>query len=82
MVAGESGICSGCGVVTLCIDYYDLGVATAKMAIKILKGEKNIEEMPIEYAAEFTKKYNKDKCEQLGIDIEALEALGYTAIGE
>lgn len=82
VVAGEEGICAGCGVVTLSIDYYDLGVATARMAIKILKGEKNIEEMPIEYAAEFAKKYNKDKCEQLGIDIAALEALGYTAIGE
>ena len=72
--------CSGCGVATLSIDYYDLGVATAKMAIKILKGEKNIEEMPIEYAAEFAKKYNAKKCQQLGIDVEALEAAGYVAI--
>lgn len=80
VIAGESGICSGCGVATLSIDYYDLGVATAKMAIKILKGEKNIEEMPIEYAAEFAKKYNAKKCQQLGIDVEALEAAGYVAI--
>ena len=36
------------------------------MAIKILKGESNIEEMPIEYVekTECAKKYNKDKCEQ------------------
>ncbi|MBO5784334.1 MAG: ABC transporter substrate-binding protein, partial [Clostridia bacterium] len=39
VIAGESGICKGCGVATLSIDYYDLGVATGKMAIKILKGE-------------------------------------------
>lgn len=80
VIAGESGICSGCGVATLSIDYYDLGVATAKMAIKILKGEANIEEMPVEYTANFAKKYNKDKCAQLGIDVAALEAKGYTAI--
>lgn len=80
VIAGEAGICSGCGVATLAIDYYDLGVATGKMAIKILKGETKIEEMPIEYAAEFTKKYNADKCAQLGIDTAALEAAGYSAI--
>lgn len=80
VVAGDQGICSGCGVATLCIDYYDLGVATGKMAAKILKGEAKIEEMPIEYSAEFTKKYNATKCAQLGIDTAALEAAGYTAI--
>ena len=80
VIAGEAGICSGCGVATLSIDYYDLGVATGKMAAKILKGEANIEEMPIEYSAEFTKKYNAAKCAQLGIDTAALEAAGFVAI--
>ncbi|MBR2849690.1 MAG: ABC transporter substrate-binding protein [Clostridia bacterium] len=80
VIAGEQGICSGCGVATLTIDYYDLGVATGKMAAKILKGEADISKMEIEYAAEFTKKYNKDICELLGIDIAALEAKGYIAI--
>lgn len=82
LVAGEEGICSGCGVVTLCINYYDLGVATGEMAIKILKGEAKIEEMKIEYAAKFTKKYNADRCAELGVDVEALKADGYVAIGE
>lgn len=82
VIAGEEGLCSGCGVATLSISYYDLGVATGKMAIKILKGEAKIEEMPIEYAATFTKKYNADKCAQLNIDTAALEAAGYIAIGE
>ena len=80
VIAGEEGICAGCGVATLSINYYDLGVATAKMAIKILKGEAKIEEMKIEYAAIFTKKYNPVKCEELGIDTDALEAKGYVAI--
>ena len=42
VVAGEEGICKGCGTVTLSISYYDLGVATGKMAAKVLKGEKKI----------------------------------------
>ena len=50
------------------------------MAAKILKGEAKIEEMPIEYSAEFTKKYNAAKCAQLGIDTAALEAAGFVAI--
>lgn len=80
LIAGEEGICSGCGVATLSISYYDLGVATAKMAIKILNSEISVTDMPIEYAATFTKKYNAAKCAQLGIDTAALEAKGYVAI--
>ena len=67
--AGEEGICSGCGVATLSISYYDLGVATGKMAAKILTGESKVEEMPIEYAPEFTKEYNPTIAEALGITI-------------
>lgn len=78
VIAGEEGICSGCGVATLSIDYYDLGVATGKMAAKILKGEANVSEMPIEYAPNFTKKYNAANCEALGITIPD----GYEAIAE
>lgn len=69
VIAGEEGICAGCGVATLSISYYDLGVATGKMAAKILKGEAKIEEMPIEYAPNFTKKYNKANCEALGVSV-------------
>ncbi len=49
--------------------YYDLGVATGKMAVKILTGEANVSEMPIEYAPQFTKKYNKTICDALGITV-------------
>ena len=77
VVAGEEGICSGCGVATLSISYYDLGVATGKMAAKILKGEAKIAEMPIEYAPQFTKKYNPTICEALGLTAPE----GYVAIG-
>lgn len=69
VIAGEENICKGCGVATLSISYYDLGVATGKMAAKILKGESNVSEMPIEYAPNFVKKYNKELCDELGITI-------------
>ena len=80
VICGEEATCKGAGIATLTISYYDLGVATGKMAVKILKGEAKIEEMPVEYAANFTKKYNKDICDELGIDTAALEAAGYVAV--
>ena len=67
VVAGEAGICSGCGVATLSIDYYDLGTATGKMAAKILKGEADISTMAVEFAPEVAKMYNAANCEALGI---------------
>lgn len=68
VVAGEQGICSGCGIATLSISYYDLGYATGKMAAKILTGEGDISQMPIEYAPA-VKLYNADMCEELGISV-------------
>ena len=47
VIAGESGICSGCGVATLSIDYYDLGYTTGEMAAQILKGEADITTMAV-----------------------------------
>ena len=77
VIAGEEGICAGCGVATLSISYYDLGVGTGRLAARILTGEADIAQMPIEYAPQFTKKYNKTICEALGItipdDYEAIE---------
>ena len=69
VITGEEGICAGCGVATLSISYYDLGVATGKMAAKVLTGESKIEEMPIEYAPQFTKKYNASIAEELCVTI-------------
>ena len=64
--AGEEGIAQGCGVATLSISYYDLGVATGKMAAKILTGEADVSTMPIEYAPA-TPKYNAEICADLGL---------------
>ena len=67
IIAGEEGICSGCGVATLSISYYDLGYATGGMAAKILTGEADISTMPIGYTAAVTPKYNAEICEDLGL---------------
>ena len=67
VVAGEEGICSGCGVATLSISYYDLGYATGEMAAKILAEGADISTMPVEFAPNVTKKYNAANCEALGI---------------
>ena len=75
-------VCITTIVATLSISYYDLGYATGLMAAKILKGESDIAQMPIEYAPQATKKYNKRICEALGISIADMEAKGYVAIAE
>ncbi len=78
VIAGEEGICSGCGVATLSISYYDLGYQTGEMAYRILEEGADIAAMDVETAAQVTKKYNPTICEELGITIpegyEAIEA--------
>ena len=69
VVAGEEGIVKGCGVATLSISYYDIGYKTGEMAAQVLTGEADISTMPIEYAPQFTKKYNAEICADLGVTI-------------
>ena len=76
VVAAEEGICSGCGVATLTIDYYDLGYATGKMAYEVLVNGADVSAMTIESAPQFTKTYNPAICAELGIEIPE----GYEAI--
>ena len=67
IIAGEAGVCAGCGIATLSIDYYDLGYATGKMAVRILKDGADITKMPIEYAPEVSYLYNEEICKELNI---------------
>ncbi len=76
IIAGEEGICAGCGVATLSISYYDLGYATGEMAYEILVNGRNPGDMDIRFAPQFTKKYNEDNCAQLNVTIPD----GYEAI--
>lgn len=79
LIAGEAGICNGCGVATLSIDYYELGQITGKMAAKILKGEAKVGDMAIESvpADSIKKMYNAARWEELGL---GAAPAGYTAL--
>jgi putative ABC transport system substrate-binding protein len=67
--AGEEGICTGCGVATLSISYYDIGVAAGQMAYEILVNGADPSTMEIQYAPEVVKEYNAANVEALGITI-------------
>ena len=67
--AGEEGVCTGCGVATLTISYYDIGFKTGEMAADILLNGADISTMEIESAPQFFKKFNKTNAEKLGITI-------------
>lgn len=76
VIAGEEGICAGCGVATLSISYYDIGYKAGEMAYDILANGADITTMKVEYAPQVTKEYNAAICEQLGINVPD----GYEAI--
>ena len=78
IIAGEAGICAGCGVATLSISYYDIGYSTGLMAYEILVNKKDISKMEIEYAPKFSKLYNEAICNELGLTVPE----GYEALGE
>ena len=76
VVAGEEGLCKGCGAVTLSISYHNIGVKTGEMAAKILLNNADIKTMEIEYDENPVKKYNPVICQRLGIE----PPISYTAI--
>lgn len=67
VIAGEEGICKGCGVATLSISYYDIGYKAGEMAYSILVNGTDPGSMPIEFAPNVTKMYNAEICETMGI---------------
>ena len=80
IIAGEEGICKGCGVGTLSISYYSIGQKAGEMAAEILLNGANPAEMEIQYAADLTKKYVAERATALGITIpEDYEAIDMTA---
>ena len=66
VIAGEEGICAGCGVATLSISYYDLGYATGEMAYEVLVNGADVSTM---FAPNVVKEYNAELCELLGVEI-------------
>lgn len=78
VVAGEEGICKGCGVATLSIDYFRLGQITGQMAADVLLGKKDISTLAIATDTNPTYKYVASRCEEFGITIPK----GYVVIEE
>ena len=76
VIAGEEGICKGCGVATLSISYYDLGYATGEMAYEVLVNGADVATMNVAFAPNVTKEYNAELCDLLGVTVPE----DYTAI--
>lgn len=80
IVAGEEGICKGCGVATLSISYYSIGYEAGMMAYEILVNDADPAEMEIAYATELTKKYVEERALALQIEVpEDYEAIDMSA---
>lgn len=78
IIAGEEGICKGCGIATLSIDYYSIGYRAGEMAADILANGADPADMEIDFAEELTKKAMASRCEALGIAVPQ----GYELIEE
>ena len=69
IVAGEENLCKLCGVATLSISYHDIGFACGEMAADILLGGADVSAMPVQFAPEFTKEFNRELCEALNVTV-------------
>ncbi|MBQ7161621.1 MAG: ABC transporter substrate-binding protein [Clostridia bacterium] len=77
VIAGEAGICKGCGIATLSIDYYSIGYAAGVQAYDILVNGKDAGDIEIGFASDLTKQYSPERCTALNITVpEGYEPLG------
>lgn len=70
LIAGEGDCVRRGALITLGIDYYQLGRQTADMAARVLKGEKPAN-MPIEYQKELQTIVNLQAASRMGVTIPA-----------
>ena len=69
IIAGEEGICRGCGIAALSISYYNIGVKTGKMAAQILLGKADISTMAVAADENPVYVYNPELCKKAGITV-------------
>ena len=69
VVCGESNAAKSGGLASLGVDYYTIGYQSGEMAVSILKGEKTINELPIETQKEFSVYYNLNTADEIGFEI-------------
>ena len=78
VICGEEGMCSGGGLATVSISYYDIGTACGEMAYEILVNGADVSKMPVGYSKNPVKKYNADYAAAIGFTMPE----GYEAIAE
>ena len=76
VICGEEGMCSGGGLATVSISYYDIGTACGEMAYDILVNGADISKIPVGYSQNPVKKYNADYAAAIGFTMPE----GYEAI--
>lgn len=78
VIVGESGMVENGGLATYGINYYNLGLLTAKQAVKILKDGAKPADMPIEYSTDCDLTISKEVAEKIGVTIpqELLDKAG------
>lgn len=69
VITADAAPAAAFGVAALSIDYEALGTATGQMAGQILRGDKKVDEMPIQYAPSVTKMVNAQIAKDLGLTI-------------
>lgn len=73
VVAGSIEMVQDGGLATFGIDYHALGKQTGDMAAKILKGERQTTDYPVETSRDLKLEVNKDMAKALGIDPETIK---------
>ena len=77
VICGEEGMCSGGGLATVSISYYDIGTACGEMAYDILVNGADVSKIPVGYSQNPVKKYNADYAAAINFTMPE----GYEAIG-
>ena len=77
VICGEEGMCSGGGLATVSISYYDIGTACGEMAYEILVNGADVSTIPVGYSANPVKKYNADYAAAINFTLPE----GYEPIG-
>lgn len=75
VICGEEGMVNAGGLATYGINYTALGRMAGEMAVKILTGESEPADMPIEHldAADCTLTTNEETAQALGVDLSVLD---------
>ncbi|MEI0607399.1 ABC transporter substrate-binding protein [Brachyspira pulli] len=69
VVCADAGMTKIGGTVTYSVDYYDMGILTAKKAIEVLEGIKDIKNIPLETVDSYNFVVNTNMIKTLGLTI-------------